>query len=144
MCTSVSQYYRGLGFHEADTTSNNYNHFRRSNYQPRGGGYNIGKFRNQRSYDARPICDFCRKKGHTMNNCYSRQRTFDWGPYGPNIYGANIYGARYNPEYGMGQPNPALTHVFYSDYLSRVTMGTIWVNHMGNQIRDNKTSFNLK
>ena len=61
---------------------------------PQGGPYNAANYRNHRTFDARPVCNFCHKRGHTMNSCYQFQRSHNQGPqnqFRPTQYGNEGY-----------------------------------------------------
>ena len=61
---------------------------------PQGRPYNAANYRNHRTFDARPVCNSCRKRGHTMNSCYQFQRSHNQGPqnqFRPTQYGNEGY-----------------------------------------------------
>ncbi len=49
-----------------------------SNWSPRGQGTNSYRGRGGRTFDGRPICDFCSRPGHLAYSCYRRQGIENW------------------------------------------------------------------
>ena len=82
--------------------------------RPRSSRYNWEQFRNQRSYDGRPICDYCGKKGRSYNACFARERDFNREQPLCPFYRKNVYRDNYNPRFGASKshrgPDPRIPH----------------------------------